>query len=77
MCIAGGFEIVEGVEGFGSRSISGSTNDVSQCPTELGVVYTNHGTIKAGQVLAGIATGFNNETVSGSNNRYASTIAGK
>lgn len=72
----GNVEVVEGVEGFGVRSISG-TSDISQCPVELGVVYTNHGTIKAGQVLAGIATGFNAETVSGSDNRYASTIAGE
>ncbi|XP_018578738.1 uncharacterized protein LOC108916900 [Anoplophora glabripennis] len=73
----GNVEVVEGVEGFGVRSILGSTSDVSQCPIELGVVYTNHGTIKAGQVLVGIATGFNAETVSGSDNRYASTIAGE
>lgn len=76
MNIVGGVEVVEGVEGFGSRSISGSANDVSQCPIELAVVHSSHGAIKAGQVLVGIATGLNTETVSGSDNRFASTIAG-
>lgn len=73
----GTFEVVEGVEGFGVRSVLGTTNDISQCPIELGVVYTNYGTIKAGQVLAGIATGLNAETVSNADNRYASTVAGE
>ncbi|KAJ8942391.1 hypothetical protein NQ318_016639 [Aromia moschata] len=68
---------VEGVEGFGVRSILASSNDVSQCPVELGVMYTNYGTVKAGQVLAGIATGLNAETVLTCDNRYAATISGE
>ncbi|KAJ8923846.1 hypothetical protein NQ315_010428 [Exocentrus adspersus] len=74
----GNVEVVEGIEGFGVRSITTNTNDISRCPLELGVAYTNFGTIKVGQVLAGIAAGLNAETVSGSSdNRYASTIAGE
>lgn len=49
----------------------------SQCPVELGVLYTNHGTVKIGDVLSGLATALNQENVKGSDNRYAATLAGK
>lgn len=48
----------------------------SQCPVELGVLYTNHGTVKIGDVLSGLATALNQENVKGSDNRYAATLAG-
>ncbi|XP_019765142.1 uncharacterized protein LOC109540976 [Dendroctonus ponderosae] len=59
-----------------------STNvarNLSQCPIELGVVQTQSGTIKAGNVLAGIAAGLNPQTVGNGtvDNRYAATIIGE
>ncbi|XP_066158063.1 uncharacterized protein [Euwallacea fornicatus] len=56
--------------------------NISTCPIELGVIQTQSGTVKAGNVLAGIATGLNQESITYGNgtvydNRYASTIAGE
>lgn len=65
------------VDTFDTRSLNVGSYDMSQCPLELGVFLTNYGTIKGGQVLAGIATGFNQQTVETVDNRYAATIAGK
>lgn len=65
------------VDNFDTRSLLGGSYDKSQCPLELGVFLTNYGTIKGGQVLNGIATGFNQQNVLGVDNRYAATMAGK
>ncbi|KAG5894332.1 hypothetical protein JTB14_004376 [Gonioctena quinquepunctata] len=69
---------IEAVE-FQPRSFVNvpEVNGRSQCPVELGVLYTNYGTIKAGQVLNGIATGLAAQTINNSDNRYASTICGE
>ncbi|XP_044257184.1 uncharacterized protein LOC123006628 [Tribolium madens] len=55
----------------------------NRCPVESGVIYTKWGEIKAGIVLAGIAAGFQPNSVPVSNGQgsvdsaYASTIAGE
>ncbi|XP_060537156.1 uncharacterized protein LOC132708682 [Cylas formicarius] len=51
----------------------------SQCPIELGVVYTQYGTVKAGNVLAGIAAGLNQQNIENGvvDNRFAATITGE
>lgn len=53
--------------------------NVSQCPIELGVVYSQFGTIKAGNVLAGISAGLNQQSIQSGlvDNRFAATIIGK
>lgn len=58
---------------------SNLAGNVSQCPIELGVVYSQYGTIKAGDVLAGIAAGMNQQTLRNGlvDNRYAATLIGE
>lgn len=68
-------------EGLGGRS-SASSSNFSQCPLELGVVQTQSGSVKAGNFLAGIAAGLNQQTVTGVgtsiyDNRYATTLGGE
>ncbi|CAG9759964.1 unnamed protein product [Ceutorhynchus assimilis] len=63
----------------GGRLAANLGRNVSQCPIESGVVYSQFGTMKAGNVLAGIATGLNQENIQNGlvDNRYASTIIGE
>lgn len=68
-------------EGIMGRSSALSSN-FSQCPLELGVILTQSGTVKAGNFLAGIAAGLNQQTVTGVgtdvyDNRFATTLAGE
>ncbi|XP_057668766.1 uncharacterized protein LOC130901377 [Diorhabda carinulata] len=55
------------------QSIYPTAAEMSECPIELGVIYTNHGTIKAGQVLQGLAAGLNKEKKE-ADNRYVATL---
>ncbi|CAG9855057.1 unnamed protein product [Phyllotreta striolata] len=49
----------------------------SDCPVQMGVMYTNHGTVTIGDVLRGLAAAFNQEQDDkGADNRYATTLAG-
>lgn len=57
------------------QSIYPTPTEMSQCPIELGVIYTNYGTIKAGQVLQGLAAGLNQEKKD-ADNRYVATLTG-
>ncbi|XP_066254933.1 uncharacterized protein [Euwallacea similis] len=77
----GDTELISQDSVVGVSSAAVSTN-MSTCPIELGVIQTQSGAVKAGNVLAGIATGLNQEYITNENsstydNRYASTIAGE
>ncbi|XP_050313563.1 uncharacterized protein LOC126748394 [Anthonomus grandis grandis] len=62
-----------------SSRLQASSLNVSQCPIELGVMYSEFGTVKVGNVLAGIAAGLNQQTLLNGlvDNRYAATIVGE
>lgn len=53
----------------------------SDCPLENGVVYSKWGSIQAGTVIAGIATGYEPQQIKvdeySVDSRYAATLAGK
>ncbi|XP_072402009.1 uncharacterized protein [Diabrotica undecimpunctata] len=59
-----------------SRQAFGPTGEPSQCPIEKGVVYSQYGSFKAGQVIQGLAAGLNQESLNNVDNRYAATLAG-
>nr|XP_023030043.1 uncharacterized protein LOC111517975 [Leptinotarsa decemlineata] len=66
----------EVMEDFQPRAFV-ADSEKSQCPIENGVVYTNYGTVKVGQVLNGIATGFAQQNYGECDNRYATTVSGE
>lgn len=68
-------ESLSNINPHGSAAAQINSN-ISQCPIELGVTYTQFGAVKTGDVLAGIAAGLNQETVDGVDNRYAGTLVG-
>ncbi|XP_065370393.1 uncharacterized protein LOC135962408 isoform X2 [Calliphora vicina] len=48
---------------YGYNNNGGSSNSISQCPVENGVIRTQWGTVAAGTLLAGIAAGLQPQTV--------------
>ncbi|RZC34565.1 uncharacterized protein BDFB_008975, partial [Asbolus verrucosus] len=64
-----------------AEQVDATTRSRSSCPIESGVIYTKWGAVKAGLVLAGIASGFEPNPIRTTNGTletaYASTIAGE
>ncbi|KAL1492993.1 hypothetical protein ABEB36_011141 [Hypothenemus hampei] len=70
-------EDLEETESLGLGVSVRSTQNVSSCPIELGVVYSPSGTFKVGNFLSGITAGLNQQNVENVDNRYAATITGE
>lgn len=60
-------------------------NEISDCPLESGVIYTQWGAVQAGTVIASLAAGYEKQEISITlnsttytvDNRYAASLAGK
>lgn len=60
-------------------------NEISDCPLESGVIYTQWGAVQAGTVIASIAAGYEKQEITVSldgntytlDNRYGASLSGK
>lgn len=76
---------VADVEYLPGSSKAANLNEISDCPLESGVVYTQWGAIQAGTVIASIAAGYERQEISTSldgtaytvDSRYGASLAGK